>query len=56
MKYEGVCPNCDADMDVIGSGQFKGKGWTNWRCPECGYIDTNEPDWDEIRDSKKEIA
>lgn len=51
--FEAVyCPECDTEMDFI--GEYTGRlycmpiKWTEWRCPECGYIESNEPDWDEI--------
>lgn len=45
-----ICINCDTEMELFDSGTHKGKVWENFKCPACGYLEGNEPDWDDMRD------
>lgn len=44
------CKDCDVPMEYHDSGTIKVCGraidWLAFICPECGYIDSNEPDID----------
>jgi predicted RNA-binding Zn-ribbon protein involved in translation (DUF1610 family) len=40
------CPECSSDVEIWDSGTFGKHTWTSYKCPECGYIINNEPDYD----------
>ena len=51
MSDEKQCPDCDTEMYEFDSGFSKANGygreWKAYKCPDCGYIESTEPDPDE---------
>lgn len=40
------CPCCGTKMETTDSGKYRGKEWFTFKCPECKYIYSEEPDYE----------
>jgi len=58
MTTHDICPECGSEMILFDSGSTKIHGrsysFQTFKCinPDCGFIDSNEPDPDENYDSR----
>ena len=43
------CPICGSEMEYWDGGSFKGVTWEAYKCVSCGNIESNEPEWDDVR-------
>lgn len=43
------CPECRTEMQFIGQYSCRMYGlrvfWSEWKCDECGYLESDEPDF-----------
>lgn len=42
------CPLCGGSVEVVDFGSYKGKTWYHYKCTECNYEESEEPDWDSM--------
>jgi C4-type Zn-finger protein len=51
-EEEGLptCEQCGGIMEVYDSGYLKNIVWMEYRCPECGFWYSEEPDYDQFDD------
>jgi tRNA(Ile2) C34 agmatinyltransferase TiaS len=42
-KDPPVCPTCNNFLTLEDSGE----NWEEWKCEECGFWYSTEPDWDD---------
>ena len=45
---EDECTMCGGETEIIDSGSYNGSVWNHYRCTECGYEESEEPDWDSM--------
>lgn len=45
-QSEILCPICHEPMKIIDSGSYRGIVWSEYKCYDCDYSFTEEPDYD----------
>ena len=45
-QIDTLCPICKEPMTIIDSGSFRGIVWNEYKCYDCDYSFTEEPDYD----------
>lgn len=43
---EEECLMCGGETECVDSGNYRGFTWHHYRCTECNYEESNEPDYD----------
>jgi DNA-directed RNA polymerase subunit RPC12/RpoP len=45
-KIGYFCPECGTELEWWDCGTYKNMNWDEYRCPDCGYRISNEPNLD----------
>ena len=43
------CTECGELLELSNSGRYRGVRWVEMKCPECGEVQSDEPDWDNLK-------